>query len=273
MTDHAHLEPLLTTLVGVCGRFTARMEAVLPTMYGGQADDRLTLVRPEPYIPYLPSKAPEVLVLGEAQNLSEARQKKYATYLAADSTTPRMRFLRLLDGKRVVDEKDNGIGVQPWDDGTLKIAVRASLGIDPSTVAVSNALPWSWTDGGVNARPFTGPLIDLAGEFLGEMLMHINPKLVIAAGGNAQKVMARATRFLSNKGWPVPRILPWTLPSPRLDAVAGMFDARDLMARYDIPEDIRQDVLKNRKLGRRWAVYICHAVSKTRDHLVLQGPS
>ncbi len=258
MILRTHSEPLLPALLGVCEQFTETMGS---SSAGLVSDPAISLVLPEPYVPFLPAGSPTILVLAESQNLSDARHDAYATYLTARTTTPRQRFLRLQDGKRAAIPDAKGIGVQPWDDGTLPIAVRAALRVDPGEVAVSNAIPWSWTKGRANTRPFTGPVIDLAGDFWREILEHLNPGTVIAAGGVAQKVVARATKGLTTP----PEVIPWSLPSARLDAVAGMFDPKDMMRRYGIPEHIQVEVLTNRDLGRRWALYVCHAVSKTLE--------
>ena len=137
--------------------------------------------------------------------------------------------LRLLDGAG-----SGKIGVEPWDNGILGIAVQAALGGDPSSVAVSNAIPWSWTAGTAgeaNTRPFNSKVIALSAEFWREIFQEWTPERIVTAGAVAKRVMEMVK--------PSAQILSWALPSPRLDPAAGMFDPAERMRRFEIPEAIR----------------------------------
>src|SRR5687767_623342 len=71
----------------------------------------------EPYVPYVPDNWNRVLLLAEAQNLSDS-SKDYVAYLRA--RTQDERICRL--------GGSNDIGVWPWDDGSLKLAIEAAFG-------------------------------------------------------------------------------------------------------------------------------------------------
>ena len=89
---------------------------------------------PEPYLPYLPDQWNGVLVLAEAQQLAGARE--YLRWLRG--LPPEQRMIRLST------PNPSGVGVGPWDNGIVKLAVKAMMpDIQPEEVAVGNAVPWS----------------------------------------------------------------------------------------------------------------------------------
>ncbi len=77
----------------------------------------------------------------------------------------------------------------------------------------------------------------------------------------AKDVVGQAVSDLPNP----PEIIDWALPSPRLDAVAGMFDPADLMARFEVPIDSRAQIMSHATLGKRLAFYVSHAVGRVRE--------
>jgi hypothetical protein len=201
----------------------------------------------EPYIPYIPENWNRVLVLAESQNLSE-RNKNYVKKLRAISTEE--RILRLYQG-------ENRIGVQPWDDGTLKIAIEA-IGFNESETGVSNAVPWSLiTESGANRNP-DKMQIDQSVEIWKAFASELNPELVVAAGKIAQNVVERALGETHKN-----MIFKVRLPSKQaISRVSGMFNEADLVERY--PE-----VKKVIEAHPEWLLdyrqnkifFACHAVS------------
>ncbi len=102
-------------------------------------------VVPEPYVPHFPARLSDwngTLVVAIAQNLANA-SSEYREWL--ESLEPSDRWNRLnIDGKLL-----DGIGIGPWDDGTIKLCVAALRGAEAvERVAVSNAVLWSGGDGG-----------------------------------------------------------------------------------------------------------------------------
>jgi hypothetical protein len=82
----------------------------------------------EPYVPCIPGVWNGVLVLGEAQNHG-TKSAAYLEGLRAMGSERRIHRLRDLSSEERTrwfgDRED--IGVQPWDDGSLKLAVEAAL--------------------------------------------------------------------------------------------------------------------------------------------------
>ena len=75
-----------------------------------------------------------------------------------DEPGVRRASARILSADRIQRLKEDpttkGIGVQPWDDGSLKLAVEAALDLRVDETAVSNAVLWSiTTEDGENANP------------------------------------------------------------------------------------------------------------------------
>lgn len=133
----------------------------------------------EGYIPYIPDNWNKILVLAESQNLS-SRNYKYVEWL--QSLTPLERRNRL-------NKYTNGIGIQPWDDGSLKLAIESALNEKAENTAISNAILWSQqSDTGANINP-SNALIKLSALIWKEFLAILQPKLVITAGKKADDVI------------------------------------------------------------------------------------
>ena len=88
----------------------------------------------EAYIPYIPLNWNGCLVLGESQNLSTT----YGKYVEELRGMTKQEKLTRLRGT-------NDLGIMPWDNGALKIAIKSAFNIDPASTAVSNAVLWSQT--------------------------------------------------------------------------------------------------------------------------------
>ena len=146
------------------------------------------VVVPEPYVPFiprLPSGWNGILVVAIAQNLADT-QREYREWL--ESLKPHDRWNRLnIDGSPL-----KGIGIGPWDDGTIKLCVAALRGAKAvDRIAVSNAILWSGRDGG--AVELLSKQAGIASaEAWREMLHVTNPAEVIAFGSDAHKVMKKA---------------------------------------------------------------------------------
>src|SRR5262249_47631018 len=138
----------------------------------------------------------KVLVLGEAQNLSQT-YSPYVNRLKASS--PDARILR--------HYQDHVLHVRPWDDGTLKLAMCAVFGGDADRFAVSNAVLWSHgTDEGRNASP-DEILQSKSVEVWNRFLLELVPDHVVTTGKIAGAVIA-AVKRRQNKTWK-----HWQLPS------------------------------------------------------------
>ena len=175
----------------------------------------------EPYIPYLPKGWNGILVLAESQNLS-ATNEGYVDDLMRLDPTGRMKRL----GHPELGEGED-VGVAPWDDGSLKLAVEAAFGASAERTGVSNAVLWSQRDPNTkaNANP-DAHLQELSSVLWRDMLEIIQPERVICSGNIAHWVICSA-------GWTGGRIDKVRLPSPNgISRVSGMFSEEDLLNRY-----------------------------------------
>src|SRR3989442_14810132 len=95
-------------------------------------DSNSLVVVPEPYIPLIPEPWNGTLVLAEAQNLA-GKNGNYPIGLKAASSEARIRRLG----------RNGQVGVGPWDNGSLKLAVEAALQLRTAECAILNGIPWS----------------------------------------------------------------------------------------------------------------------------------
>jgi hypothetical protein len=226
-----------TDLLGICKGH------ILP-------EDANVVIR-EPYIPFIPNPWNRVLVLAESQNLSKG----------SDSYLRSLNALSAVDRMRRLGNIGNDVGVYPWDDGSLKIAIQAAFELNPEETAVSNAVLWSQRGSNdQNVNPDIN-LQDLSAEMWGQFLELLNPKLVICSGNISDRV-------INNVGWDGTRFkirLPSRMAMSRM---SGMFDEKDLLKRY--PEVKKVVCAHPEWMGSNYArnkiFFACHVVSLTREH-------
>ena len=205
----------------------------------------------EPYIPYIPAHWNRILVLAESQNLSPTNQGYVEALRGLD---PKSRMKRL-GHPELTDSAE--VGVSPWDDGSLKLAVEAAFGAQADHTGVSNAVLWSQRDSLLQTNINPGrPLQGRSSDIWREMLQIIQPKLLICSGNIAHSVVDEA-------GWPDEKIARLRLPSPNaMSRISGMFREKDLLNRY--PE-VRQVVQTHPEwvtsYRRNKILFACHAVS------------
>lgn len=216
-------------------------------------DDEKTIPTvPEPYVPYIPSKWNGTLVLAEAQNHSKG--STYTEWLRSLSSEARMQRLG----------RGNRIGVRPWDDGSLKLAVEVAFGIEADRTGVSNGVLWSLVDDKGNNRNPTLELIRKSQAVWTEMLGVLKPECIVAAGSVARRVVEAAL-----KGGRQEAIMnAWPLPSPRvLSPISGTLDEKEWLRRFPEvahgiakrPDWVDGPLRKNRIL------YACLAVARSKS--------
>jgi hypothetical protein len=203
---------------------------------------------PEPYIPYIPQDWNGNLVLAEAQNHG-TKSRDYLKWLL--SLDPQNRMLRLYGNYA------DGVGCQPWDDGSLKLAVAAAFGDDPDCWAVSNAILWSRVDDG--GRNDSAPCAWTQRESVTawrDFLNVLKPEWIVTAGKKARAVIDQ-TGYSGGR-------LNLQLPSPlNLSSASGMFDEKDLLGRYpEVQEamELHPGLIRG-GYRRNKLFYACHAVS------------
>lgn len=211
------------------------------------------VVVPEPYIPYFPDAWNGLLVLAEAQNL--AGDKKYQEWLSG--LPPDKRFRRLRRGVQ------GQLGVQPWDDGSLKIAVAAALEEEPDATAVSNAVPWSLADNnGRNANP-SKALRSKAVEFWADLLPRIRARRIVASGNVAFSVTKQALEESGEQNRT--QLIHWWHPSPRaLSPRSSKFSVEEMLGKFPVIALLKErhgDWFK--KYERNKVYFACRAISPT----------
>jgi len=211
--------------------------------------NRFRPVIPEPYAPYIPKSWNGILILAEAQNLSK-RSQEYRTKLR--TLSKKDRILRLY-----VDILPDGVGIQPWDNGALKLAALAMYPKESlERFAVSNAVPWSIVKGNDSNKNPTDSIEKRASDFWIEILPIIKPKRIICAGRVASRVIgdnASATML--------------RLPAPHfINGLSDLFDHRDLLNRYPEVSKALSTLPGARSMKDRPGkiLYACHAVSKSK---------
>lgn len=159
-----------------------------------------------PHLPYIPPDWNGVLVLGEAQNLSNAAGGQVAIYSNAvrkmvEEGDERGLALRLTASAGWPDDFGDRprVHVKPWHTGPVRLALACQEpAIDWQRCAVSNAVPWAWiTAKGTdhNAMLKVPAVREGALRFLRVLFEGHPPALVVACGGKAHAVARRL-------GWP-----------------------------------------------------------------------
>jgi len=208
--------------------------------------DPKKVVIKEPYIPFVPGNWNGIIVLAESQNLSSTNED-YVQYLNSLSPSERMKRLSL---------GDDDIGVYPWDDGSLKLAIEAAFEVNASEIAVSNAVLWSQRgDSNQSINP-DNDLQELSSKLWAEFLDILKPNLVICSGNIADSVV-------NDTGWSGSKIKVRLPSRTAISRISGMFDERDLLIRY--PEvkaiiDLHPEWL-NGGYRTNKIFYACHVVS------------
>ena len=206
------------------------------------------IVVPEPYLPLIPEKWNGLLVLAQSQNLANP-EADYVKWLVGLS--PNERMLRLeLDKPQF-----NFVGVGPWDDGHIPLAVKAlAPTIELNKTAVGNAVPWS--------RPgsfkMTSEMLRKSTAFWSRLwkVWDPKPKAVLALGKEAQTVLANANLDVFHLRHP---------STNYLSRVCGFFGKDDLAKRYELSGVLDADDLKPFKTGDEWShtriFFAAHAIS------------
>jgi hypothetical protein len=210
----------------------------------------------EPYIPFIPKRWNGTLILAEAQNLSD-KSSSYLMWLKAASPKTRMQRLG----------RNGSVGVGPWDNGSLKLAVESALQLHAVECAISNGTPWSLVSANGNNQNPSKELIDRSVVFWTEMLPVLRPAHIITVGSKAREIVSAALKGSQLK----PKRTMWVLPSPRLlSPLAKMVHEADLLQRFPEveqvigrhPEWIQGSNRKNKIL------FACLAVSETAGRAV-----
>ena len=199
-----------------------------------------------PYIPYIPDNWNGVLVLAEAQNLNVGDYKGFEELEKICRLYPNQD-----DSKNYDDSCPySNLQIQPWQDGSIPLALKAALNLDPYQTAVCNACLWSLRENGKNVNPndeMQGQSRELWQEMWKELGSDI--KRVICCGSIAKSIF----------NFTKPDCL--RLPSPNaLSRVSGMFTEEDLFKRYPEVKRVFAN-FEDAAYRHNKIFYACHAVS------------
>lgn len=213
---------------------------------------------PEAYLPYMPENWNGILILAEAQTPYPNYWEKLKDLDAIG------RMTRL--GRKELQFKETDIGIGPWDNGTIKLALQAifngaKIGLKLEDVAVSNAVPWTKKTTGKNVTP-DDEMQAKAAEFWKDIFDVWNPdlKVLVVLGNTAERVMRKAG-ILKNKKFEK-KWLKLRLPSPMgIKRVSGMFSCDDLKARFPEVQKALDTLKINKEEYNMKVFFACHAVS------------
>ena len=204
-----------------------------------------------PYIPYIPENWNGVLVLAEAQNLYEDDYKDCSDL---------QKICRLYPDKDCSKKYEADgklfpvLDIKPWEDGSIPLALKAALGLDPFETAVCNACLWSLRENGKNVNPND--------EMRAESRI-LWKKMLAALGSMVKQIICcgsvAASIFDFEEANAIRNCL--RLPSPNaLSRVSGMFREEDLFKRYPEVRNVFAE-FKDTTYRQNKIFYACHAVS------------
>jgi hypothetical protein len=137
-----------------------------------------------PYIPFIPNTWNKILVLGESQQLRGKRKgnSKYVERLTKSSIECQIRRLECLH--------PNLIGITPWDNGLIKLALLSAFPeIKITETAVSNAVPWHLNK---KDNKTSKELIEKSVDFWTKILEIMQPDSIICTGLIANNIISHA---------------------------------------------------------------------------------
>jgi hypothetical protein len=214
-----------------------------------------------PYAPFIPKNWNGILVLGISQKIS-VHNNGDVDYRESLLNLSDDYLMFRLGNKDVTGKKsDQFLGVKPWDDGYLKLAMLSCFPESKvNEYGVSNVIPWELNRDNKFQNNF---LESKSIKFWKDVLTVIKPKYVIGIGqitGNAfalgyacKKMKFRYFQLLS----PV-----------SLRTIINLFDENDIYFRY--PEvryafELNSKLIKrNNPNWRHYILYAAHAVSKIK---------
>jgi hypothetical protein len=197
------------------------------------------LIFAEPYIPYIPDQWNGLLVLSESQNL--ASHQNYIDFLSKLNSSEKIQ--------RLYNSKNNlSLGVGPWDDGSLALAVEAALDLSYHKTAVSNAVLWS-KGGPINQNP-SRHMIYRSIDYYKTIFETLKPIQILSIGKQAEYIANKSINLIKNIKC---NIIYLQHPSPRnqwrlyqkLNTIPNL---KNLTAENLIEQDTKiQEIFKNYK--------------------------
>lgn len=208
-----------------------------------------------PYIPYIPKQWNKILVLAEAQQL-RGKIKGNLTYRKRLEEASEQNQITRLGNKAITPEPEKMIGIWPWDNGYIKLALLAVFPNESiGKYALSNSIPWHLNKN--NNKQFYF-LRDKSIAYWGEILPILKPKAIICTGEIARKIISK-TKYCCEKN----KCNQYNLRSAsRLHFVAKRdFDIQKYPELISIYNENRQFIIPKQPM-RYYIYYMAHAKSK-----------
>ena len=111
--------------------------------------ENVKVIERTPYIPYIPENWNGVLVVAEAQNITEDDYRDCSEEQKICRLYPNRDCLQNYEISGSFPKLD----VKPWNDGSIPLALKASLELNLFETAVGNSCFWSIRNGEANENP------------------------------------------------------------------------------------------------------------------------
>ena len=214
-----------------------------------------------PYIPYIPENWNGYLVLAEAQNLNYGAYADYTDAQKICRLYPDQDSLKCY----TVNDSFPKLDIYPWDDGSIPLALKAALDLNPYETAVCNACFWSQRKGGANDNP-NEEMRQQSIELWKAMwsILDSNVKHVITCGSIAASIFDFAKE----------KRMKLRLPSKTaMSRVSGMFKKEDLLMRYPEVKKAYDELFNDNEVpfALNKIFFACHAVSSLKS-MPVQSP-
>ena len=211
-----------------------------------------------PYIPYIPENWNGILVVAEAQNLN------IGDYANCSDEQKICRLYPDHDSSRsyAIEGPFPKMDVKPWEDGSIPLALKAALDLNPYETAVCNACLWSLRKDDKNETP---------NDEMQNQSKQLWEKLWAILDSNAQKVVC-----CGKIAWSIFNFVEegkkqkLCHPSKKLlTPVSGMLKEEDLFSFYP---DVKRayDALEYERYGikhkQNKIFYASHAVSWLKNN-------
>lgn len=152
-----------------------------------------------PYAPFIPTRWNKIMVLAESQQLRRKSKGNNAYAIRLMEVVIKGQIFRLGNEKITGTPPDIQLGITPWDEGYIKLAMLAAFPqytIDQ--YAVSNAIPWH-LDKSWEKKAQADFLKRKSVAFWAAVFPVLEPEIIICTGRIANSVIAR-TVYCSDDG-------------------------------------------------------------------------
>lgn len=185
--------------------------------------ENVKVIERTPYIPYIPENWNGVLVVAEAQNITEDDYRDCSEEQKICRLYPNRDCLQNYEISGSFPKLD----VKPWNDGSIPLALKASLELNLFETAVGNSCFWSIRNGEANENPNEDMRNQsrILWQQMWDVLKERCSK-VICCGNIATEIF----NFIEDDNLTIKELRH---PSPNaMSRVSGMFNKDDLFSRY-----------------------------------------